>query len=342
VQFGRELISKKHLAQLTEELIPIAESFSETEFGGITEFEFKTALGFLYWKRSHCEWVALEVGLGGRLDATNVVTPKTSVIVSIGLDHTNILGHSLEEIAYEKAGVIKPGVPVVVGEMPIAAFNVIERVAKDHGAELWRFGNEVTHKSGTVTTPVRIHQNIQAGVAGHMQDHNVALAVAALDAAGMKIQETALSDGAKNAYAPGRFERMEVDGSQFLMDGAHNPDAARVLVEGLREIADSGQTIILVTGMVAGHDPKDFYRELAPYVHSAHLVPINFHRALTTDEIANALTDLGIENRRHKTLRKGLDAAKAEAGSDGLILVTGSFYLVGEVGRALDVADRNL
>src|SRR4029078_5328965 len=83
VQLDREYISKDDLASLTEELIPIAESFLETDFGGISEFEFKTALGFLCWKRKHCEWVALEVGLGGRLDATNVVTPKASIIVSI-------------------------------------------------------------------------------------------------------------------------------------------------------------------------------------------------------------------------------------------------------------------
>src|SRR6185436_18334668 len=149
VQFGRELISKEDLAKLTEELIPIAESFSDTEFGGITEFEFKTALGFLYWKRKQCEWVALEVGLGGRLDATNVVTPKASIIVSIGLDHTNILGHTLAEIAYEKAGIIKPKVPVVVGQMPHEALEVIERAAAEREAPIWRYGKEIRYQPQT-------------------------------------------------------------------------------------------------------------------------------------------------------------------------------------------------
>jgi dihydrofolate synthase / folylpolyglutamate synthase len=122
IQFGREMISKEDLAAIATKLMPIGESLSETEFGGVTEFEFKTAMGFEYWKQKECDWVALEVGLGGRLDATNIITPASSAIVSISYDHVSILGETLAEIAREKAGVIKPGRPVVVGEMPDEAF----------------------------------------------------------------------------------------------------------------------------------------------------------------------------------------------------------------------------
>lgn len=339
VQFGREYIPKEDLARLTEELMPIAESFSETDFGGITEFEFKTALGFLFWKRMKCEWVALEVGLGGRLDATNVVTPRASVIVSIGLDHVSILGHTLAEIAYEKAGVIKPGIPVVVGQMPQEALEVIERVAQEQHAPTWRYGKEIIwHPTGEVSTPNGRHKTApKPGISGSMQEHNLSLAVAALDAANASISDKAFVTGSQFAYAPGRFETLEHNGRQILMDGAHNPDAARVLVEGLSKIAKPDQRIILITGMVAGHEPGDFYRELAPLISSAHVVPIDFHRALPPATVSESLQELGVPSIVHATVQEGIAAAEADAAKDDLILVTGSFYLVGEVGRAMGV-----
>lgn len=336
VQFGREMISREDLALLTEELKPIAESFSDTEFGGITEFEFKAALGFLYWKRKRCEWVALEVGLGGRLDATNVVTPKASVIVSIGLDHTAILGHTLEEIAFEKAGVIKPGVPVVVGQMPEEALSVIERVAEEKNSELWRWQQEVfLGESGEITTPLKKHRPLTPGIPGGMQGHNLSLAVAALDAAGLDIDESALGQGAIAAYAPGRHELVEHDGKRFLMDGAHNPDAAKVLVQGLKDVLKAGEKVVLLTGMVAGHEPEVFYKEIAPLVRSAHIVPIDFHRALPPQTIGEALAGVISSVSVHQNLCEGILAAERDAKGDELIVVTGSFYLVGEVGRAI-------
>ena len=350
VQFEREYISKEELAQITQELIPIAESFSETPFGGITEFEFKTALGFLFWKRKRCEWVALEVGLGGRLDATNVVTPRASIIVSIGLDHTSVLGHTLEEIAFEKAGIIKPNVPVVVGQMAPEALAVIERVAEENQAPIWRFGKEVlwtpvqmydlddnpVEMRGRVDTPAGSHNFLKPGIKGYMQDHNLAIAVAALDAARVSIPLLAFQDAPEYVSVPGRFEKVPHHGKSFLLDGAHNPDAAKVLVRSLRDYLKENQGIILLTGMVAGHEPEVFYRELVPLIKGAHVVPIDFHRALAPKDVASALTGLGIRNTAHNTLQEGINAAEAEARDEDLVLVTGSFYLVGEVGRLLN------
>lgn len=336
VQFGREMISREDLAALTAELQPIAESFSDTEFGGITEFEFKTALGFLYWKRKRCEWVALEVGLGGRLDATNVVTPRASVIVSIGLDHTSILGHTLAEIAFEKAGVIKPGVPVVVGQMPDEALCVIEEVARKQAAEIWRFGREVRlGESGEIVTPKRRHAALTPGIHGSMQGHNLSLAIAALDAAGLELNDRAEERGALAAYAPGRHELIDHNGHRLLFDGAHNPDAAKVLVQGIQDVLEPGEKIVLVTGMVAGHEPEVFYREIAPLVRSAHVVPIDFHRALPVEAVGEALSGLIPAVTTHLSLCEGISAAERDAAKNELIVVTGSFYLVGEVGRTL-------
>lgn len=336
VQHGREHISKEDLAALTEQLAPIAESFSNTDFGGITEFEFKTALGFLYWKVKRCEWVALEVGLGGRLDATNVVTPRASAIISIGLDHTSILGHTVEEIAYEKAGVIKPGVPVVVGNVTPSVDAVIQRYADEMGSQVWRFGQEVVWQDGRVSTPAATYSGLEPGISGAMQDHNLALAVGTLNAAGLTLSEEEVRKGAQLAYAPGRFEWFSYGGTTILLDGAHNPAAARVLMEGLEQVLKAGERVTLITNMVAGHEPADFYREISPLVGSVHVVPIDFHRALPVEETAAAIRPFMPRVSTYERLGDGVEAALHEAG-DGIVLVTGSFYLVGEVGRALGV-----
>lgn len=327
VQLGRELISPEELAEIVEELRPAAEAFTETSFGGITEFEFKTAVGFRCWQRNRCEWVALEVGLGGRLDATNVVTPRAGIVVSIGLDHTNLLGDTLEQIAFEKAGIVKPGVPIVIGAMEEGPRRVIEEVAREQGAPVLLFGRDVDWADGTVTTPNRRLEGIRTGIVGEKQGQNFALALAALEAAGVALDDDAVRRGAERAYVPGRFEVREVDGRTVVFDGAHNADSARVLRATLdREYP--GVPIQLVTNMVQGHDVTAFYGPLADRLAIAHVVPIDFHRARTVHETAAVLERLVPSVEAHASVREGLRAARE---GEGLILVTGSFYLVGEV-----------
>jgi len=345
VQIGRRLIPSKIFGLLTALIKPIGESLSETEFGGVTEFEFKTGLGFMFWKEMECDWVALEVGLGGRLDATNIVTPRCSVIVSIGLDHTHILGEQIEKIAFEKAGIIKPGIPVVVGEMHPAAREVILQIAKEREAPAWLYGKEIlirpdeSEKNAyVVETPSGVHSGLKPGIGGVKQPHNMALAVAALDAAGATRTLRGLQMGTRKAYVPGRFERLDNEGTKFLLDGAHNADAAIVLAQSLQEAGY--KKVVLLSGMVSGHDPIEFYRELAPLVTSAHFAPIDFHRAVEPLELKETAGSLFKASKWYPTLDDAINAAKEEAGHDGIVLVTGSFYLVGEVGRKLGVQVR--
>src|ERR1044072_7239328 len=200
----------------------------------------------MFYKRIKCEWVALEVGLGGRLDATNIVVPRCSVIVSVGLDHTNILGDSVEKIAYEKAGVIKPGVPIVVGLMPPEALAVVQAEAERNAAPLWRYGLEVTvaqdfsDGSIVVRTPHGEHAGLKLGIKGAMQGHNMALAVAACDAAGATRTLRGLQNGVAQATIPGRFEVRQCRERTIILDGAHNPDAAQVLAESLTTFVGFG------------------------------------------------------------------------------------------------------
>jgi len=340
IQFNRTYISENAFAMLTQLLQPTAESLSETDFGGITEFEFKTAVGFAFWKELECEWVALETGLGGRLDATNVVTPVCSVIVSIGLDHTNVLGHTIEEIAFEKAGIMKPGKPVVLGEMPPAALEVIRKQAAQLACPLWHFGEEVRLEehgdSFRVATPVATHEDLKPGLFGPKQAHNMALAVAAMDASGAGRTLKGYVDGAYKAFVPGRFERRSYQGVPFILDGAHNADAGRTLAENLREAGMQNKRIVLITGMVQGHDPGEFFSEFAPLISSAHISPIDFHRAVSPQELKETVKNFVPRTEAYNSPAEALAAAVDDAALDATILVTGSFYLVGEIGRLLE------
>ena len=334
IQLGRELISKEDLTRLTAELAPKAETMTETDFGGATEFEFKTALALAYWKEMRAEWVALEVGLGGRLDATNIVTPRASVIVSISLDHTSILGHSVEEIAREKAGIIKPGVPVVVGDLPPEALAVVEAEAAKQGSPIWRLGSEIKVEGDTVATPPRTHINLVPGLRGVWQRHNMALAVAAIDASGAYRSEQAVRQGVKATSLPGRFEVVRLGNQDVVFDGAHNAAAAQALAETLKQ-EFPGKKVVLLTGMISGHDPEDFYTHFATLVKAAHFSPINFHRAVDPKEVLESVWGL-IHGTAHPSLAHAIDAALSDLSGDDVLVVTGSFYLLGEARPALE------
>jgi len=327
VQTGRDLITKEDFTRLVEELIPIGESMEETEFQGPTEFEFKAGLGFRHWQQQKCEWVALEVGLGGRLDATNIIDPAVSVIVSIGLDHTSILGDTEALIAREKAGIIKPDRPTVVGPMSSEAMAVIEEVARERGSEVWAFGRgflAAPTASGWVgRTPNRELRGLKPGLGGPIQGVNLGIAIAALDAAGAIEDESALHLGASRAFLPGRLQRMVVDGVPIVLDGAHNSAAAVVLADSVRD-----GSYVLLTSMVQGHDPWTFYSPLRDVVSEAVVGPIDFHRAQPVGVLKEALERVGIPSETADSAKEAL-AKALKIGKP--ILVTGSFYWVGEI-----------
>lgn len=335
IQIGREYISPQDFARHATRLFKVAEEFEGTEYGGITEFEMKTAIGFAAWQEAECEWVALEVGLGGRLDATNVITGEVAVITSIGLDHTSVLGNTLAEIAFEKAGIIKPGKPVVVGAVPEEAEATILKEAESKGASaVWRLGEEVNFIGRVgdhiIETPVAKHHVGPPVLAGPHQSANMAVAIAACEVAGAIRDPVLINDGVQNVRLPGRMEQRQVAGHRVILDGAHNHDAAVALGYALLGFGDK---FTVVAGMVAGHDPIAFFEPLKEIIAELHLVPINFHRAVPPEEIATKIAHLGIPTTVHQTVKDGLDAALQ---SNRAVVVTGSFYLVGEAGLLLN------
>ena len=331
------LISPLDFAALVESIWPIGEELEHTEFGGPTEFEFKTAMGFRHWSNKQADFVPLEVGLGGRLDATNVIDPACSVITSIGLDHVQILGNTHAQIAMEKAGIIKPGRPVVVGEVPAEAWHAIDTLAKVNQSPVWRFGRDFVLSTGfdgyRVSTPGGSYERLTPGITGSKQPHNMAVAIAAVEAGGGVVDVRRVSHGVAKAYAPGRMEWVEWNGLTLLLDGAHNAEAVQSLVETLESRPEGFGKIVLLTGMLEGHNAGDFYEPLAKLIDQVHFAPIDFWRSRTPEALFSEAGWLFERASVHSSVH---DALKSCAESDpDLILVTGSFYLVGEVGRIL-------
>jgi dihydrofolate synthase/folylpolyglutamate synthase len=327
------MIAPEDLADEVERLWPVAESMSATPFGGVTEFEFKTALGLAYWQRKGCEWVALEVGLGGRLDATNIVVGGVAVLVSIGLDHTAILGDTHAKIATEKAGIFKRGRPAIVGEVTEEAWDAIQAVADRVGVPVWRYGRDVHAEllsdGWAVHTPRGSVTGLRPYLAGPHVASNLSCAVAACARIGF-LDEDAVRCGAESARAPGRFQVTFRNGRTWILDGAHNAESAQALARRL-QTDFPGRPYRLVANLVGGHDPGAFLAAFEPV--EVLVPPIDFSRTRVPTETARVAEALGRRARPQETLLDALETADQAPPTD-LGVVSGSFYLVGEALRS--------
>lgn len=273
-----------------------------------TFFEYAVALALGWFRRSEVEVVAWETGLGGRLDATNAVDPAVCVITAIDLDHRAYLGDTIEAIAGEKAGIIKPGVPVVSAPQPAAAAAVIVRVAAERGAAL------------TV-----VEGATEVGLAGSHQRVNAAVALAALDAAGIAVDARARRRGLAGVEWPGRFQRLA--GGRIILDGAHNPAAARRLAQTWAEEFPGGEKPTVILGVLGDKDGAGICRELAAMAGRFIVTPVRSPRAGSTDELRAAAQATGVPSAEAADLATALEEARR---SSPPILVTGSLFLIGE------------
>ena len=274
-----------------------------------TFFELTLVLALEWFAQRASPWAVLETGLGGRLDATNAVTPAVCVITPVGWDHMDLLGDTLAKIAAEKAGIIKPGVPVVTLRQNPEALDVIARTAAERGAPL-----------SIIETPW--HE--ETGLAGPHQRWNAALAVAALQAAGLHLQQDVIRRGLLGVQWPARFQTV----GGCIIDGAHNIDAARVLAQTWREKFND-QKATLVFGAVSGKDTAAVLRELAPIAACWHFTGFESPRALPPDTLLEIWTSLGLASRpvaTHARIADAMQAMKPKAH----LLIAGSLYLAGE------------
>ena len=330
-----EMIAEEEFSVLAERLQPeIDEVNRRHNYGEITTFEILTALAFACFSGQRVDFQVLEVGLGGRLDATNVVTPRLAVITSLSLDHAEVLGDSLAKIAGEKAGIIKPGAVVVSAPQPGEAAEVIREVCDRNGASLIEVGRDITWKKLTsnmagqsfeVRGKKGSYQLAIPLIGGH-QLENAAVAVAALEALAIGAED--MARGLAQVRWPGRLEMLR-DKPLFLVDGAHNADSARRLREAIEEYLNFDR-LILIAGASSDKDIAGMLGELAP-ISSLIVVTRSRHpRALAPALILDEMERQGVKGELAESVSSAAERALAVAGPDDLICATGSLFVAAE------------
>ena len=303
-----------------------------------TFFEVATAMAFQYFAEERVDVAVLEVGLGGRFDATNVCLPICTVITNISFDHEKYLGSSLEAIAFEKAGILKQNVPFVMGPVDQTVENVLQEQAGRKQARTFRFGREfrrVFHPSGEFDF-IGMNQhyvNLRCALEGEHQTVNAVCALAALEASvmsGNPIPEWAIRRGLEQVSWPGRLERLRRH-PLILCDGAHNPAAAECLKLYLQRNVQGERRLILVVGMMQDKNIRGFLKTLASLADAVILTQINSPRAATVRALREALPVVGRPVYERDDPGAAIDLAIDLVSENDLICVTGSLFLVGHV-----------
>lgn len=301
IQINNKFISVSEFIKLVEEVKPIIQKCYET-YGPPSYFEIWILMTLLYFKKKKCDYVVLEVGCGGRFDATNAVGKTlVSVITNVGLDHTHILGNTYKQIAFEKAGIIRPKGKIFTATENVSALRVIEEVAQEQNADLT--------------------------VLQKQEDPNEALAIAVT--AHLKIPETKVIKGLKETKLPGRFETMQSK-PLVIIDGAHNPDKISFLTQRLKKIKFN--KLHVICGLTNFKKPREVFKELLPL--TSHLYITRFtasHRKVTPPiEIKKSLKSKK-PTQIYLDPQAALATALKKVKKDDLILITGSFFLCGEL-----------
>ena len=352
IRVNGENITSEELARAVAAVRPAAEAVEADTGDHPTEFELMAAVAFEHFRAVGCDLVVLEVGLGGRLDATNVIeAPEVSVICRIGLDHTDLLGDTVAAIAGEKAGIVKPGCPVASWPQEREAMAVIEAVAAERGCEL-----VVPDFSQLAVEPLAgaalrrfswQGQEFETRLLGSYQPFNAALAletVRVLRGRGWDIPEEAEVAGIASARWPGRFE-MVAASPLTIVDGGHNPQGAEALAASLADLlGEEGRgSVDFALGVLADKDYPAMVRAVAPWARSFSVYAPTSPRALSADELAACVREvLGEEGRADDVpvrvcaeAAEALRAARAAAGSQGVAVAFGTLYAIADLMAAL-------
>jgi dihydrofolate synthase/folylpolyglutamate synthase len=318
IQVNQENISEGEIVRQVEELRPLLAQFPTDHHP--TFFEVVTVMALQHFLERKCELVIWETGLGGRLDATNIVTPLASVITNIQFDHEKWLGSSLASIASEKAGIIKPGVPVITGTEEPEALAIIQDTARRNDAPL-----TVVTRKDLDRPPLN---EIKLPLLGQYQRFNAAVALATVRAVpSIEVSNEAIRRGLSEVQWLGRLQLITLpSGQQILLDGAHNVAGARALREALREHF-AGRSITLIIGTLADKNCDGICGELAPLANRILVVPVDSDRTASVGAVAEACSRANPGAQVTETA--GLKEALSVSG-DGFTVVTGSLYLVGE------------
>jgi dihydrofolate synthase / folylpolyglutamate synthase len=300
-----------------------------------TFFEFVTAMALLYYAQKKADPVILETGMGGKLDATNIVHPLLSVITNIAMDHREYLGNSLQAIAAEKAGIIKAGVPVITFVRQPSALIPIQAAAAALHSPVYYGGKDFTARGQgdgrfRYQGLNKIFRGLKTNLIGRHQYRNAAVALAAieiLEEEGWNIPEEIIRQGLRQVRWPGRLEVIS-ERPLLLLDGAHNPAAATILAQALKNL--SYRRLIMVLGIMADKDIDGILRRLLPLADVAIFSRPQYIRAATPEKVKTLAKDLSPENYVIADLAEAIAKARELAGPDDLIVITGSLFTIGE------------
>ncbi len=337
---GGVLVSDEELADA------LAECERANGDAPITIFEIETAAAFVLFARHSADMLLLEVGLGGRLDATNVIErPLASVVTPVSMDHIEFLGDTIEKIAAEKAGIFRAGVPAVIAPQTDAVSAVLERHAGKARAPLHVAGQQwsasIEHGRLVYQDEKGLFDLPPPKLFGRHQFDNAGTAIAALRAAGIRLPVKAVEQGLMRAEWPARLQRLTTGrlvalapaGAELWLDGGHNADGGRAIAAALGDLEERvSRPLVLVVGMLSTKDHAGFLRNFTGLVRRVFGVPIHQDKGVPVDEIAAAARDAGMPADASQSIEEALTAIDA-LGFDPppRILITGSLYLAGEV-----------
>ena len=352
IKVNNEEISKRSVVELVDHMKPYVDKIER-----LTTFELMTALGFLYFANQAVEVAVVEVGMGGRLDATNVVDPLITVITSVSFDHTQVLGDTLAKIAAEKAGIIKPGRPLVLAPQKEEARLVIARIAEERGAPLIQVGEDVLFAPGThslsgqsmlvwsADEQQRVVDYIESGgrhtweplrltipLLGHHQVENAATGYVALQAAreeGLSLSEVDLQKGFANVDWPARFEVLQRS-PLVIIDSAHNRDSALKLRLAISDYIPD-KPVILIFGASEDKDVNGMFSVLLPRVQQVIATESTHPRAMASEEIVAIAHRFGRPARVINPVDEALKQAIEAAGQDAVVIATGSIFVAAAV-----------
>ncbi len=341
MQICGEEISDEDLASATEFVKPVADAMPEPP----TEFEVVCAIAFTYFSRKHCQIVVLETGMGGAVDPTNIIdVPEVAVITNIGLDHTEVLGDTLEKIARNKAGIFKENGHGVIYRSTPSVEAVLEQVCREKQVSLMKADFDsirlLHHDLDGQIFDCGQRKNLKLPLLGSHQLHNAAVVLAIADTLikqGWQISEQNIRDGLQNTRWPGRFDILSRD-PLFIVDGGHNPQCFESLVQNIRDYL-SGRTVIALTGVLADKDYADMYRPILPYVKKFVCITPPSPRKLEAWQLAEYLGQVGADAIACESIAEGVETAIRLASQDGAVMCFGSLYSIGDIREAL--AKRN-
>lgn len=347
IRVDEKLISEDELVALVQKLKPEVEAVNEkATYGRLTTFELLTTLAYDYFAQKRADFQVLEVGMGGKYDATNVINPDVGIIASVSFDHMDVLGNTLSEIAAEKAGIIKSGSTVVMSPQFEEAGRVIEKTCARQRANLIRVGSDITWQGlGFNLSGQRLNVKGRLGdyelfvpLLGQHQLVNTATAVAALEVLaekGFHISRDSIVKGMAQVSWPGRFQIIS-QRPLILVDGGHNPDAARKLREAIQRYLQF-EKAILVIGASSDKDIRGTLSELLPVFDKIIATRSHHPRAVEPSVILSMAAGHDIEKREEEDIPAALSRAISLAGERDLICITGSLFVVAE---ALEEAER--